>query len=389
MCNVVMGPYATQILAQYGADVVKVEPPEGDDARRTGALHEPNMASLFLGVNRGKRSVVLDLKSPHARSHLESLVRDADVLVHNIRPQKLNALGIDPESVMRTNPRIVYAMLTGFGQSGPYGGRPAYDDVIQGMSGLAELGARHCGGLPRYMPTIAADKTVGILAASAILAALMKQQREGVGSVVEVPMFESMVGFNLVEHFYGQHFEPPRSAPGYPRVLAPWRRPYRTADGLVAMMPYTDVHWQRFFAEVGAPQHAGDPRFADIAARTAHIAELLELASGYVVRQTTAHWLAACERLEIPAAPVARLDGLRSDEHLAATGFFEEVQDPAMGTVRFPGVGVRFDGRRPPVAMPPRLGEHTRALLAEAGLDAPQIQALLDQGAAIAPQPKN
>lgn len=155
------------------------------------------------------------------------------------------------------------------------------------------------------------------------------------------------------------------------------------------MMPYTDVHWQRFFAEVGAPQHAGDPRFADIAARTAHIAELLELASGYVVRQTTAHWLAACERLEIPAAPVARLDELRSDEHLAATGFFEEVQDPAMGTVRFPGVGVRFDGRRPPVAMPPRLGEHTRALLAEAGLDAPQIQALLDQGAAIAPQPKN
>ena len=270
MCNVVMGPYATQILAQYGADVVKVEPPEGDDARRTGALHEPNMASLFLGVNRGKRSVVLDLKSPHARSHLESLVRDADVLVHNIRPQKLNALGIDPESVMRTNPRIVYAMLTGFGQSGPYGGRPAYDDVIQGMSGLAELSARHCGGQPRYMPTIAADKTVGILAASAILAALMKQQREGVGSVVEVPMFESMVAYSLVEHMHGAHFHGGDGPMGYPRALAPWRKPFSTRDGYVCVMPYTDRHWQGLLNRLGSPELAADPRFCNIVQRSLH-----------------------------------------------------------------------------------------------------------------------
>jgi len=387
LSSVIFGPLASQVLADYGAEVIKVEPPGGDSTRHTGPTPEPGMAAMFLGSNRSKKSLALDLKRPEAQQALHALIATADVFMHSMRPQKLAGLGVAPEALRARHPRLVYASLLGF-LPGPYAGRPAYDDVIQGMSGLADLMDQQ-GGEARYLPTIAADKTCGHVAAHAILAALWQRERTGQGAFVEVPMFESMVGFNLVEHFYGQHFEPPRSAPGYPRVLAPWRRPYRTADGLVAMMPYTDLHWQRFFAEVGAPEHAGEARFADIAARTAHIAELLELASTYVVRHTTTHWLAACERLEIPAAPVARLDQLRDDEHLVATGFFEELQDPAMGTLRFPGVGVRFDGRRPPVIMPPRLGEHTRALLAEAGLDAQQIDVLVEQGVAITPSQKN
>ena len=382
LSSVIFGPLASQVLADYGAEVIKVEPPEGDSTRYTGPGLETGMAAMFMGANRSKKSLALDLKQAQAQQALQSMVASADVFMHSMRPQKLAALGIDPETLRHRHPRLVYASLLGF-LPGPYEGRPAYDDVIQGMSGLADLMERQTGEV-RYLPTIAADKTCGHVAAHAILAALMQRERTGQGALVEIPMFESMVGFNLVEHFYGQHFVPPLSGAGYPRVLAPWRRPYRTADGHVAMMPYTSTHWQRFFAEVGRPDLAEDPRFSDISQRTRYIAELLELASGFVKLHSTAHWIATCERLEIPAAPVGRLDDLPQDPHLLATGFFESVNDPAMGQVRFPGVPVRFDGQRPPVALPPRLGEHTRSLLEAAGLSAEQIAAMLVSGAAVA-----
>ena len=383
LSSVIFGPLASQILADYGAEVIKIEPPEGDSTRHTGPSKEAGMAAMFLGSNRSKKSVALDLKQADAQEALIALVATADVLMHSMRPQKLAGLGLAPETLRQRFPRLVYASLVGF-LPGPYAGKPAYDDVIQGMSGLADLMERQ-GGEVRYLPTIAADKTCAHVAAHAILAALWRRERTGQGAFVEIPMFESMVGFNLVEHYYGQHFEPPLSAPGYPRVLAPWRRPYRTADGAVAMMPYTNLHWQRFFTEVGAPELARDARFVDIASRTRHIAELLELASGFTERHTTAHWIAVCERLEIPAAPVAKLQDLPLDPHLVATDFFETVADPALGDVRFPGVPVRFDGQRAAITMPPRLGEHTRELLAQAGLGAAQIDALVDTRAAIAP----
>lgn len=382
LTSVIFGPLASQVLADYGAEVIKVESPEGDSTRFTGPGHEPGMAAMFMGSNRNKQSVVLDLKQPAAQQALRALVDSADVFMHSMRPQKLAALGIAPEALRQRQPRLVYANLLGF-LPGPYAGRPAYDDVIQGMSGLADLMQRQSGEA-RYLPTIAADKTCGHVAAHAILAALLQRGRTGEGCVVEIPMFETMVGFNLVEHFYGQHFEPALSAPGYPRVLAPWRRPYKTADGHLSMMPYTTAHWQRFFTEVGRPDLAADPRFADIAQRTQHIEALLELASGFVAQHPTAWWIATCERLEIPAAPVARLEDLPSDPHLAETGFFEQVQDPAMGAMRFPGVPVRFDGQRPPIAVPPRLGEHTRAQLARAGLPPADIDALIASGGAVA-----
>lgn len=371
---IVFGPLASQILADLGADVVKVEPPEGDSTRHTGPTTEAGMSAVFLGVNRSKRSVVLDLKQPAAREALLALVDRADVFMHSMRPQKLAALGIAPDQLLARCPRLVYAGLHGFGDGGPYSGRPAYDDIIQGMSGLADLMQRQ-GGEARYLPTIAADKQCAQTAAQAILAALFARERSGRGGFVEVPMFETMVAANLVEHLYGRHFEPAQSPAGYPRVLAPWRRPYRTLDGHVCMLPYTDAHWRRFFAEAGAPGLADDPRFVGIAQRTRHIEVLLETAGGLITRRSTADWMAICQRLEIPAAPVARLDDLPDDEHLRAVGFFAELDDPSMGRLRFPGVPMRFDGQRPPVRNAPRLGEHTREVLAEAGLTAARIDA--------------
>jgi len=382
LSTVVFGPLTSQILADYGANVIKVEAPGGDSTRNTGPAIEKGMAAIFLGSNRSKRSIVLDLKQPKACEAVVALSDRADVFMHSMRPQKLESLGISPEMLCTRNPRLVYAGLHGFAAGGPYSGRPAYDDIIQGMSGLVALAQMQTGN-PTYLPTIAADKTCAQIAAHAVLAALFARERTGRGGFVEIPMFEAMVAFNLVEHLYGQHFEPPLGDAGYPRVLTPWRRPYRTADGLICMTPYTDRHWSRFFREVGRADLESDPRFMGISSRTRHIRELLEIAAGYVASGTTAHWISTCDRLEIPAAPIADLDELIEDPHLTSTGFFRHVDDPSMGRLRFTGVPVKFDGQRASIAMPPRLGQDTRHVLREAGLDASAIDALISSGAAV------
>ncbi|MDR2332102.1 MAG: CoA transferase [Burkholderiaceae bacterium] len=375
LSSVIFGPYASQVLADYGAEVIKIEPPSGDSTRHTGPAREKGMAAMFLGSNRSKKSVALDLKQADAQQALQALLATADVFMHSMRPQKLAGLGLDVATLRKRFPRLVYVGLHGFGEDGPYAGLPAYDDVIQGMSGLADLMDRQTGEA-RYLPTIAADKTCGLVGAHAILAALFQRERTGEGCFVEVPMYETMVGFNLVEHFYGMHFNPPLSAPGYPRVMAASRRPYRTRDGYVCMMPYTDQHWRRFFESMDRPELASDERYASQAARTRHIDELLNLLGSFLEQNDTAHWLALCDRLEIPAAPVARLDDLPSDEHLRATQFFVSLQDKAMGELRFARSSVRMDGRQAPMSVPPRLGEHTDELLRQAGLSDAQIAAL-------------
>ncbi|HEX2543546.1 MAG TPA: CoA transferase [Ramlibacter sp.] len=369
LSSVVLGPYASQNLADYGADVIKVEPPEGDSTRQTGPSTEAGMGAIFLGVNRGKRSVVLDLKQESERAALMQIVATADVLMHSIRPQKLAAIGLEPDALMDRFPRLVYVGLHGFGEDGPYGGKPAYDDIVQGLSGCAALMQMQAGE-PVYYPTIAADKTCGLVATHAILAALFARERTGRGSYVEVPMFESMAAFNLVEHFYGHHFAPPLAPPGYPRVLAPHRRPYRTRDGYVCVLPYTDAHWRRFFGEAGMAETAADPRFANLSARTQHIAELYALLADVLTTRSTDDWIATCERLEIPCARMNRLEDLEADPHLQATGFFRTVSDPHMGELRFPAPPVRMDHQPLPVRMAPRLGEHTREVLREVGAGA-------------------
>ncbi|WP_342050765.1 MULTISPECIES: CaiB/BaiF CoA transferase family protein [unclassified Cupriavidus] len=376
LSTVVMGPYASQWLADLGAEVIKVETPDGDSTRRTGPATEDGMSAIFLGVNHSKKSVVLNLKQPAAQQALHRLLETADVFLHSMRPQKLGKLDLDPASVMARHPRLVYVSLLGFAEDGPYGGRPAYDDIIQGLCGNAALMAAQTGTV-RYFPTIAADKTSGLVAALSISAALAGRERNGgKGTMVEVPMFESMVAFNLVEHLYGQHFEPPRARAGYPRVLAPLRRPYQTADGYVCMMPYTDAHWRDFFRASDRDDLATDARFADIAARTRHIETLYEITGELVRERGTDEWLGICEDLQIPVARVNGLDELVDDPHLRETGFFDTVADPAMGTLRFPGAPVRFDGERGHAAVPPRLGEHTREVLGGIGLTDAEIDAL-------------
>jgi crotonobetainyl-CoA:carnitine CoA-transferase CaiB-like acyl-CoA transferase len=378
--SVVFGPYCSQWLADLGADVIKVEAPEGDSTRLTGPALERGMSALFLGCNRGKRGIVLDLKQPDAREALDRLVAGSDVLLHSIRPQKLESLDLAPEAVLARHPRLIYAGLHGFGEAGPYSGRPAYDDVIQGMSGIADLMARQSGE-PRYLPTIAADKVSGLVAALSILAAVVRRQSTGKGGFVEVPMFETLVAFNLVEHFFGHQFNPPLADIGYPRAMAPWRKPLPTADGHICIMPYTNAHWQAFFTVSGATQHLDDPRFVDIGTRTVHIDVLYAIAGGLVLERPTAEWLALLDAAQVPCGPVFKLESLESDPHLVATGFFASVPTDA-GELRYPGVPVLFDGERPPVSAPPRLGEHTHMVLAEAGFSEADIAALLASRAA-------
>jgi crotonobetainyl-CoA:carnitine CoA-transferase CaiB-like acyl-CoA transferase len=381
LSSVVFGPLAGQILADYGADVIKVEAPDGDMTRVIGPAAEPGMASVFLGANRNKRGIVLDLKRPEGRAALMRLLATADVFMHNIRPQKLAAIGLSPDDLMKANPGLVYAGLHGFAEAGPYAGRPAFDDIIQGLAGFAGL-MQLQSGTPNYFPTIAADKICAQVAAHAILAALLGRVRTGKGCFVEIPMFETIAAFNLVEHCYGMHFDPPLAPPGYGRLLNQWRRPLQTLDGHVCVLPYSDENWRRFFAEAGQPEIAADPRFASMRERSANIAPLYEAAARVVATKTTAQWLEICDRLDIPAGPINSLDQLFEDPHLAATGFFVEVDDPRSGRLRFPGASVHFDGADVPLRVPPRLGEHTREVLAGAGLDAAEIDALIASGAA-------
>lgn len=384
LTTVVFGPYASQILGDYGADVVKIESPAGDSTRQTGPALEAGLSAIFLGMNRNKRSVVLDLKQPEARAALLTLVDRADVIMHSMRPQKMARLGLDAATLCARNPRLIYAGLYGFGAGGAYDGRPAYDDIIQGLSGVADMMARQ-GGSPRYLPTIAADKTCGLIATHAILAALFQRERTGRGQAIEIPMFESMTSFMLVEHMYGRHLidAPPEDrAAGYPRMLVPWRRPYQTADGYACVLPYTDAHWRLFFTHAGYPEDADDPRFASIALRTRHIGALYERAGAIVATQTTAHWLALCERLEIPAARVNGLDELEDDPHLASVGFFVDLEQNGHH-YRFTRNPVTLADSQVPPTMPPHLGAHTREILREAGLDPAHIEAMLARGAAV------
>lgn len=363
LTTVVMGPYASQTLAEYGADVVKIEAPGGDSTRQIGPSREPGMASLFLAVNRNKRSVVLDLKTATGRDDLLALVRGADVFMHNMRPDKLLALGLGVGCLRELNPRLVFAQLTGFSSDGPYAGLPAYDDIIQGLSGLAAMMEKQ-SGMPRYMPTTLADKVGSLAAVGAIMAALLRRAATGEGATVEVPMFETVVSFGLVEHAQGSLFDPPASDIGYRRAFAADRKPFATVDGHVCVMPYSDAHWQSLLAALEDEEANEDPRFATLAARTANIELLYERLAAHLRNRTSADTLSLCRRLDIPSAPMNRLEDLRRDPHLLAVKHFMPVEDEAMGTLVFPANPVSFDGWKARPQVPPRLGADTESVLA-------------------------
>ncbi|MFZ0718391.1 CaiB/BaiF CoA transferase family protein [Mycobacterium sp.] len=330
--STVMGPYATQLMAQLGADVVKIEQPEGDIVRGIGDRDGRRLGPLFLNLNRGKRSVVLDLRNDDDYQTFLSYVAVCDVLVHNKPPATARRLAIDYDSVAHVNDRLIYCMVQGFGHDGPYRDKPAYDDIIQAASGMAHLQGGADG--PQYVRTPLADKVTGLFALSAINAALYARQCGAGGQAIVVPMFETMVSFVLAEAQGDWVFWPPRGEPGYARMNSPQRKPFATADGTISVMPNTDTHWKTFFTMVGAAHMSDDPRYRDITARTSNIDSLYEFLAAELARRTTAEWMTSFDAVGIPAMPVLSIPELFNDPHLQATELFQISEHPVAGTLR-------------------------------------------------------
>ena len=346
--TVVMGPYATRLLADLGAEVLKVEPPEGDVMRRAG-----QGGAMFAHLNRGKRSVALDLKAPEGQQAFRALAAGADVLVHNMRPEAAARLGLRQQDLAGLNPGLVVACAYGYGSGGPYSARPAYDDLIQAASGLADTTGRAGGGDPRYVPLTLADRVVGAHLAFAITAAIACRERTGVAQQVEVPMFEIMADMVAGDHLGGLSFSPPEGEPYYARLMSPQRRPYRSRDGWIAVLLYNDAHWRRFFALVGQEALLADPRLATHAARQADIDHAYAQVAEALAHRDTAEWLQLLSEADIPAAPVNDIAALRDDPHLRATGFWQDVPLPDGRTLHTTAPFGRWSATPPAPPGPP------------------------------------
>ena len=379
---VMLGPFATQILGEMGADVIKVEPPGGDIGRWTGAFKTPGMSSAYLMKGRNKRSVVLDLKKPEAQEPLKRLVESADVFVHNIRPKAAARLGIDYKSIAAIKPDIVYAAATGYGEEGPFVDKPAYDDLIQGASGLASLFGS-VTGTPRYGPSVLADKTTGLYLTYSISMGLFHRERTGEGQKIHVPMYESFAGFIMNEHMQGRMYDPPTGEAGYQRMLTPNRRPFPTADGYICVLPYNDKHWGKFFDVAGKSKLAEDPRFVDQPSRSKNIGALYEIVTEIMADRTSAEWLRVLEEADIPVMPMNSPEDLFDCPHLTAVGMFPEVEHPTEGKIRHIKVPVNFS--KTPGGYyrhPENLGQSTAEALADVGYSEAEIAALVATGAA-------
>ena len=378
MTSVLMGPYATSILGDMGADVVKLESPEGDLIRQVGPSRSGAMGGMFMHANRSKRSIVVDLKKPAGRDVALTLARTADVLVYNLRPQAMERLGLGYEAVAGARQDIIYVGTFGFGQDGPYASKPAYDDLVQGLCAIPALIADAGDGTPRYAPINIADRVVGLHALAAILAALRHRDRTGQGQRIDVPMFETMASFVLGDHFGGLGYEPPLDGGGYARLLAPDRRPFRTADGYLCAVIYTDRHWQRFGVIAGREDWRGDPRFASHASRTRHMTEIMTSVAAIFLTRPTGEWERLLGEADIPHARMHTLDSLVNDPHLAEVGFFPVREHPLEGQVRTMRVPSRWSASQPgSERTAPGLGEHSREVLAEAGYSEAEVQRLV------------
>jgi crotonobetainyl-CoA:carnitine CoA-transferase CaiB-like acyl-CoA transferase len=377
LTSVVFGAYATQMLGDLGADVIKVEFPGGrrgaggDIMRWAG--HTPDgapddLGPIYMTINRNKRSILLDIRQEKDAATLRRLIKTADVFTTSVRYDGMKRIGIDYEAVKTIKPDIIYVHGAGYGAAGPYAGEPAYDDLVQSASGFADL-LNRTDGLPepRLLPALIADKVSGLFMTQAVLAALFHRQKTGEGQFVEVPMLECVTSFNLAEHFYGHVYDPPTGQWGYPRVVNPTRKPFPTKDGYIGLLPYTDQQWDQFFEIAGWKETIGqDPRFADYRTRGQHVRELYGMVDQVTMTKTTDEWLALLKPLQIPVVKMNRMDDLMTDPHLEAVGFFERYEHPEAGP---------YYGIKPPIGYsatpanvrrhPPRMGEHTDEILAE------------------------
>jgi crotonobetainyl-CoA:carnitine CoA-transferase CaiB-like acyl-CoA transferase len=383
MTAVVLGPLATQILADYGAEVIKIEGPDGDLVRFSGVSLHPGMSSIFLALNRNKRSLAVDLKTPEGRAILQKLIPTVDVLVHNMRIRPIDRLGFGYQAVAKLNPQIVYCTAPGFGQDGPDRDKPAFDDVIQAACGLAAV-ASTGRDQPDYVRSLIADKTTGMALANAVLAALVHRGRTGQGQYVEVPMLETMTAFVLAEHLGGLTFNPPAGKAGYARVLDDGRKPAPTKDGYIGLLPYTTDHWLAFFKAAGKSALAERLGVADRQKRNANIAEIYRAMADITRERTTAEWMAFCVAADIPATPIAELDDLPSNPHLTAVGMFKTMHHPSEGEITYVRPSTRFAASPASVRLPaPLLGEQSAEILKELGYADGEIAALTATGIVI------
>ena len=381
LTTVMLGPFCTQILGEMGAEIIKIETPEGDVNRWTGESRSPGMSTGQLIKGRNKRSIILDLKVKKVRKVFEKLIQTADVFVHNIRPKASKRLAIDYETIAELNPNIIYASATGFGETGPFADKPAYDDLIQGASGIASLFGK-VTGTPRYVPSVMADKTTGLFLSNYISMALFHRERTGEGQKLHVPMYESFAAFIVSEHMQGQTFVPPTGPAGYTRMLTSHRKPYETKDGFICVVPYKQKHWANFLALVGRADLIKEPRFSNQTERTKNIDTLYEIVSDSMKRRSTNDWIIALSDADIPAGPMNSPEDLFECPHLKAVEMFPEIEHPTEGRIRHIKVPAAFSTT--PGGLyhhSERLGASTNAVLNELGFSRTEITELENLGA--------
>src|SRR5471030_102358 len=390
MTTVLMGPYATQMLGDYGADIIKIEPLDGDVTRLIGPTRHPGMGPVFLNTNRSKRSICLDLKKAAGRDAVLRLIASADVLVYNVRPQAIARLQLGYDVVSKINPRLIYAGVFGFGQDGPYAAKPAYDDLIQGATALPALMAQTGDGVPRYVPNALVDRIVRLTAVGAICASLVSRDRTGRGQRLDIPMFETMASFVMGDHMGGLTYEPPLDKGGYARHLSRDRRPYKTSDGFICVIVYNDKQWENFFKATGRDDLRADPKFATFAGRAVNIDTVYgELARLFEAR-TTAEWAELLEKADVPVMPMHDLESILQDPHMVATGFFPVVDHPTEGAIRNMKVAATWsDTPVESTRLAPRLNEQGAEILREAGFSADEIATLVRDGVTKAAAPED
>lgn len=375
LTSVLYGPYASQTLGDWGADVIKIEPLIGDTWRYSGQFRNRGMSGQFMAVNRNKRSLALDLKHADGKAVLRRLIEGADVLLTNIRPAALARLGFGYEACQQINPRLVYAAATGFGQDGPWAARPAFDEVIQASSGFAS--AMGSDDEPAFVPSLVADKICGLTLAAAVSAALVHRERTGTGQMVEVPMLETITAFNSIEMLGGHAFDPPIGPTGYKRMKE--RRPVRTKDGWLTMLPYSGENWCVFFKAVGHPECIEQFAVRDAISRAKNIDKIYDKMTEIAITRTTAEWEELLLKIDVPHAAFAKITEIAEQPHLKAVEMIATLDHPSEGRIRQTRPAARFSESPAEIRrMPPRLGEHSQAVLREAGFSEEEVAAMIE-----------